>query len=654
MPPTPAAIDLGYGQRPPVGRSSHAGYTPRRMTRPRIRHWRWALALAFSGLLALAPAASQEPEASPPAATGDDTADPTPSTGPPGAEAEAAGEETDAGSIFGETIFVRVVNVDVFVRDKDGNPVTGLEASDFELFEDNKPVTITNFYEFKGGREVRPQTAEAPKQPERPRSREDVFTSHPGLQASDVPEDQRLNLVIYVDQLNITPPGRNRLFRYLRQFINTKLDRDDRVMLMTYNRSLKVVRPFTSDPQLIADATYELEKHTGGRSLQNSERIDVLKEIDEGRDCQMSMGRAKMYAESVFNDLQFTLDGMRMAVDQLAGVPGRKAVLYVSEGLPMRAGEDIFWAIDERYREEGGGGGLTGGLDCSNAVMETFHYDASRRLTDIANAASANRVTFYTVDAAGLRVGGLRSAEFGTIGLSTNIESIYTRNLQDTLMFLADKTGGKAIVNTNNFLGGFETVAADFDNYYSLGFSPSHAGTGRRYRIEVRLKKTVAKELGIKVTTRSRDSYRDKPLEQEMGDATLAALTFGFESNPLGVRLVPGEMIRRENGDYMVSLDVRLPLDKVQWVPVGEVYEGKVRLWVQAIDGRGRTSNVGEQRWNLKPIPAAQFEATLAKYEYTTYELKLTMRQGDQRVAIALRDEISAKTSYVTQHIPVG
>jgi hypothetical protein len=55
-----------------------------------------------------------------------------------------------------------------------------------------------------------------------------------------VPEDQRLNLVVYVDQQNITPINRNKLFRYLRQFLNTKLDRDDRVMLVTYNRSLKV------------------------------------------------------------------------------------------------------------------------------------------------------------------------------------------------------------------------------------------------------------------------------------------------------------------------------------------------------------------------------------------------------------------------------
>lgn len=618
----------------------------------------WALLLVLA-LLALGPAASQEQTGKPASSTkarveAMKQAAKEKAAAPPQTAPAAAAEPVD--ETFGETIFVRIVNIDVFVRDKDGNPVTGLQKEDFDLFENDKPLAITNFYEYKEGKEVKEETLEPVKR-DRPRNRDEVFDSHPGLKASEVPEDQRLNLVVYIDQQNITPIARNKLFRYLRQFLNTKLDRDDRVMLVTYNRSLKVVRPFTTDPQLIADATYELEKHTGGRTTQNSDRIDVLKEIDEGRDCQMSFGRAKLYAENVFNDLQFTLDGLRTAIDQLAGVPGRKAMLYVSEGLQMRAGEDVFWAIDERYKEGGDQSSESGvgNNDCSSALMESFHYDASSRLTDIANVAAANRVTMYTIDAAGLRIGGLRSAEFGSIGLSTNIESIYTRNLQDTLMFLADKTGGKAIVNTNNFLDGLTSVGSDFDNFYSLGFQPSHAGTGRRYPIEVRLKKDVMRTRGIKEAgIRSRDSYRDKPLEQEMSEATLAALSFGFESNVHGVRLEVEDMIPAErNGEYVVHLKIMVPIDSLQLYPVGDTWEARMRLWVQAIDGEGRTSAVQEQRWTLAPpIPTKDLEIVKAKY--TTYVIPMVMRRGDQRVAIALRDELSAKTSYVTQHVAVG
>ena len=52
----------------------------------------------------------------------------------------------DEDSFF-ETVDVNVVNVEVFVTDKQGNPVTGLTAADFEIFEDKRPVALTNFYE---------------------------------------------------------------------------------------------------------------------------------------------------------------------------------------------------------------------------------------------------------------------------------------------------------------------------------------------------------------------------------------------------------------------------------------------------------------------------------------------------------------------------
>src|SRR5947209_11088162 len=44
-----------------------------------------------------------------------------------------------------ESIDVRILNVDVTVTSK-GAPVRGLTRSDFEIFEDGRPQTITNFY----------------------------------------------------------------------------------------------------------------------------------------------------------------------------------------------------------------------------------------------------------------------------------------------------------------------------------------------------------------------------------------------------------------------------------------------------------------------------------------------------------------------------
>ena len=46
-----------------------------------------------------------------------------------------------------ESIDVRVIDVDVIVTDRKGNPVTGLTKDDFDVYENGTKKVITNFYE---------------------------------------------------------------------------------------------------------------------------------------------------------------------------------------------------------------------------------------------------------------------------------------------------------------------------------------------------------------------------------------------------------------------------------------------------------------------------------------------------------------------------
>src|SRR5689334_8108116 len=58
----------------------------------------------------------------------------------------------DSGQTFFESIDVNVVNVEVYVTDRDGKRVQGLTRDDFQVLEDGKPVEITNFYAVSEGR----------------------------------------------------------------------------------------------------------------------------------------------------------------------------------------------------------------------------------------------------------------------------------------------------------------------------------------------------------------------------------------------------------------------------------------------------------------------------------------------------------------------
>ena len=548
---------------------------------------------------------------------------------------------------FEESVHIKVVNVQVFVRDKEGNPVTGLTRNDFVLEEEKDPVPISNFYEVQDRVKVSDVPGLVPDEPEV------RFVDRPGLERRGrvVPEDERLNLVIYIDHLNIRPQNRNRVFRYVREFLRKDVTRDDRVMLLSYNRSVKVERDFTSDPQMIANALYELEKHTGGRTQWDSDRADIIRDIgEENRHYEYVQGRVRIYAQSIFNDMQFTIDGLKDTVISLAGMPGRKAFMYVSDGLPMRAGADMFSALDERGRA------VDSGSYNQNFFLDSLQYDSSRRFSDLVDTANANEVSFYTVVAAGPMGINSRDASMQGMAFSSNIDSVARDNVHSSVMYMADETGGQYIVNTNNFRDGLNRIALDFTSYYSLGFQPGHAGTGRRYRLNVELTDEAKRRLGLKRDrfVRHRLSYRDKSIDTEMAEGTLAALKLGYEKNDLDITLVKADEIRREErGLYTVHVDVRVPIGEMTLVPVGTVGEHllRARVWVQALASNGDISSPQVEPFEVT-IPAEDLER--ARESFYTYTLPLIMKEGDQRLTIAVRDEVAGQTSFITRTLRIG
>src|SRR6185436_4073584 len=132
---------------------------------------------------------------------------------------------------------------------------------------------------------------------------------------------------------------------------------------------------------------------------QDSDRREALRGIDDSQSVNEATMYARSYSQSTFNDLSFSIDALKDIVDSLAGLPGRKAVLYVSDGLQLIAGQDMWYAVQAKYGEK------------SSGLTEQFQYDASRRFDELTAQANANRVTFYTIDAAGLRSYSAISAE---------------------------------------------------------------------------------------------------------------------------------------------------------------------------------------------------------------------------------------------------
>ena len=244
-----------------------------------------------------------------------------------------------ADELFIERVQVNVVNLVVWVTDKKGKPIHGLTKEDFELYENGKQVRITNFFEVETGKPVLEAPAELdPADP----------PAGP-LPYLGTPEDQRLSLIVYVDNYNLAPANRNRVLNRLRRFLYDSVGQDDQVMVVSHDRSLHIRQPFTSDTELALSALDELEALSGNPPDRLKERLRALQEIEQTSDGLTALSEAHSRAGYLVTETEFTLRRLRELVQALSGLQGRKALLYVSDGLPMTPAEDLFIAVDERF-----------------------------------------------------------------------------------------------------------------------------------------------------------------------------------------------------------------------------------------------------------------------------------------------------------------
>ncbi|HKH48417.1 MAG TPA: VWA domain-containing protein [Thermoanaerobaculia bacterium] len=588
---------------------------------------------------------------------------------------------------FGEAVDVNVVNVDVYVTDKKGQPVTGLRKEEFELFEDGKRVEVTNF------EALAHETAPAAATASSPAASAAPAPAAPSAEAPAAPDP--LYLVIYVDNFNIQPAHRARALQQIQTYLDREISPGDRVMVATYDLSLHVRQSFTDDRAALAralDQVSRLSAHGGENDRSKRIALDAMFAIQADAlslgDMSVKQARGneeaepldvpcpiriaepiKGYAESARQEVLRSISSLKLFVNSLSGLPGRKVIFHVSDGISITPGEELFQVLAELC----GGAGTTSGYSgsgmlsdpasqpqdarrfgarayqSSQAMLDAQGYNTTSEWTELAAHANANRVTLYTLQASGLEGSPAASAEYMGGGRDQLLQlgtvmTIETNNRKDSLNVLASDTGGRAIFNANDLVPELTRVQQDLDTYYSLGFAPRRMGDGREHRLEVRVKR---KDLRV----RYRRSYRDKPPLERAADRTLAALFYGAEENPLDVAIEIGQVRPAEGKTFSVPVRLRIPLFKLFLQDNLTNLVGKVRLLVATQTAGGDTSRVRQVEI---PIRIPRDKALVALGKNFQYELTLTMTAGDQRIAVAVQDTGTAQTSYLARSVQVG
>ncbi|HEY3203387.1 MAG TPA: VWA domain-containing protein [Thermoanaerobaculia bacterium] len=515
-----------------------------------------------------------------------------------------------------ESVDVSVTNVDVVVTDSKGNRVSGLTPDDFEIKQDGVPQKITNFYAVTGGKVLLEDGKTIPL---------DAPAAAP-----EVPRELKAHYVFYIDNLNIQPINRNRMFKRLKEFIPQAVGPNAEGMVVTFNRSVKVRRPFTADANDLVGAIEQIELESGGGTTLQGERRDAIQKINDARSSGEAMNVARTYSQSLRNDLEFTIDGIKETIDSLAGMQGRKNFLYVSEGLPASAGFELFEAIRTKFQD-------------TSATMQQFDFDMNAKYVKIVQAANANGVTIYALDASGLTTGDLMTAENRTTDVRPN-DFLVRQNMQGPIRTMAEQTGGIAAINTNDWKSSLDQVAADFSNFYSLGYRSAKGAIDRPHSIEVAVKRK-----GMRVRTRS--SFVEKSVETRTAEAVLASLSYSRNENPLSASLSIGEPTPYDRENYTLPVRIGIPIGKLGLVPSGDQYEGQFFIYFVVRDAAGKQSDLQIQRQQIK-IPGKDFAVAQRKDFY--YDAKLIVVPGGQKLAVAVRDSISNLTSFLQKNFFVS
>lgn len=553
-----------------------------------------------------------------------------------------AQQATDEGSVaepFFEAIDVEIVNIDVWVTDKKGTPIDGLGKDDFVVLRDGQPVEVTNFYAVRSGRPVEQGTGGG-----KPRSAANAESGPvenvPSLLtgAPEVAPEHRLWLILFIDNYNIDPVERNRILPDLYRFLGEVVEAGGRAMVASYDRSLEVRQPFTDQLSLLTDALAEIKDDSGFGVVRRREQMETLKRIDEAGDASRALLYARTYAEEQMNAVGLTAEALGRFVDTLAGLPGRKALVHVSSGIPMLAGEEMFHAVAEKW-------------NISEPYGEIPRHDTTREFERVGRIANAHRVAFHTVDAGGLRGIEFGAAEYGGFvdpGLRSTLDSVVPENLQSPLRFMARETGGRTVLNRNEILPALQEVEQDLGSFYSLGISSVDGQSGRYHTIEVRLRD---RERGVRL--RHRSGYRSKSQETRLQETLRSALMYAHQSNPLGVDVSWGSPRQQEDRKlYLLPIRLEIPLRDVVLLPTtAGKHEVRLRLFLGAVEKDGGISEIDVAPLGLR---LADEHVEAARRESLLHTHQLLLSKGRQKVGIAVLDVFGGVSSVVTRIIQVG
>jgi VWFA-related protein len=506
---------------------------------------------------------------------------------------------------------VNFVEVDAFVTDAQGNPVSGLTVDDFEILEDGEPQTIDAFTYVN----IPIERAERP-----------LFAAEPIT--PDVQSNTEVEGRVYVfvlDSYHIDPTRSLRVKTSLRKFVEGNMGVNDVAAVVFLGGSPEDGQDFTRDPRLLL---VSIDKFFG-RKLSSPTAVRTQEFNRPAVQALLETGRAGLLQDPLEFERTYrareAMDTIAKLAEFMEGVRGRrKTMILVSEGLLFNV-YDPFSAS-------------------ASAVL-----DESR---DAIAAATRANVSIYALDPRGLfsaedlvLSANSPAADSGRISedspqLNIGLQSLNNefRLSQESLRVLAERTGGFAAVNRNVLDDVFDRIVRENSAYYVFGYYSTNSNRDGRYRsIDVRVRRP-----GLDV--RFRDGYvaargRAPEVDEIPGETPQQAALRDALASPLAVTGLPlrvfASAYKGAAPNAMVPVALELDPSALQFVEIDGAFTTALTVTLMVTDGDGEAVASKQHQMDLALRPET-LESVQARGLRVVSELSLP--PGRHRLRVVVTD----------------
>jgi VWFA-related protein len=410
-----------------------------------------------------------------------------------------------------------LVVVDAIVTGADGRPVTDLKADDFVVIEDGKEQSLRGFsfqHLNTGAEGGSPATFNLP---------DNVFTNVPRYNVNTA-----LNIVL-LDSLNTSTANQTNVRDQMLRFLTT-IPAGQPVAVYTLGSRLRLLQDFTTDSiglkNTIANLRSQgspLKENSSGGPEQDFLPPGVVDASMTPEETAQQMLRFEHDNVSFRTDLRlrYTLDVLSALARMLAGYPGRKNLIWISEAFPLTINPnldlqgDLF--ADQRNYTMAIANAAESLLDAQVAV---YPVDARGLLaTRTFEPDGRSRDEFGRSSGGAAPAGMSAGRESGNLNSALANESDVVINSHGSMDELSQRTGGMAFYNRNDMQNAIAASIADGSTYYTLAYSPENKNwNGKFRRIQVRVKRPgmkVRHRLGYFAVNRKAQAGKNSKAQAE-------------------------------------------------------------------------------------------------------------------------------------------